>query len=138
VLAPAPGVPRRLAVALVLAATLAPSAWRLLPSAPRPACEPEGRGAPPRHWIGCRGDPGTPRELGGLELVHLGRPVDLNRATAEDLAAVPGIGPGLAGEVVREREERGPFGSPDSLRRVRGIGPVRLERARPWVRVSPP
>jgi competence protein ComEA len=129
---------RRLAVALVVAATLAPSAWRLLPAAPRPACEPEGRGAPPRYWIGCRGDPGPPRELAGLELVHLGRPVDLNRATADDLAAVPGIGPGLAGEVVREREERGPFGSPDSLRRVRGIGPVRLERARPWVRVSPP
>jgi competence protein ComEA len=64
--------------------------------------------------------------------------VDLNRATAEDLAAVPGIGPGLAAEVVREREEHGPFGSAESLRRVRGIGPARLERARPWVRVSPP
>jgi competence protein ComEA len=74
----------------------------------------------------------------GLELIHLGRPVDLNRATAEDLAAVPGIGPGLAGEVVREREERGPFASPEGLRRVRGIGPARLDRARPWVRVSPP
>jgi competence protein ComEA len=129
---------RRLALPLLLAATLAPSAGRLLPAAPRPPCEPEGRGEPPGHWIGCRGDPGLRRELGGLELVHLGRPVDLNRATVDDLAAVPGIGPGLAAEVVREREERGPFGSPDSLRRVRGIGPVRLERARPWVRVSPP
>ena len=93
---------------------------------------------PPDHWIGCRGDPGRPRPLTGLELVLLGRPMDLNRATAEDLAAVPGIGLGLAAEVVREREERGPFRSADALRRVRGIGPVRMERARPWVHVSSP
>jgi competence protein ComEA len=64
--------------------------------------------------------------------------MDLNQATTEDLAAVPGIGPGLASDVVREREERGPFRSVDALRRVRGIGPVRLERARPWVHVSSP
>ena len=64
--------------------------------------------------------------------------MDLGRATAEDLSAVPGIGPGLAAEVVREREEHGPFRSPDDLRRVRGIGPVRMERARPWVYTIPP
>lgn len=91
---------------------------------------------PPGGWIGCRGDAGAARELTGLERVLLGRPVDLDTATADDLAAVPGIGPGLAAEVVRDREERGPFGSPDALRRVRGIGPVRMERARPWVRVG--
>ncbi|MGA8892675.1 MAG: helix-hairpin-helix domain-containing protein [Anaeromyxobacteraceae bacterium] len=131
-------MPRRLALGIALLACLAPSAWRLLPPARAPSCEPEGRGQAPGHWIGCRGDPGPVRELVGLELIHLGRPVDLNRATAEDLAGVPGIGPGLAGEVVREREERGPFASPEGLRRVRGIGPARLDRARPWVRVSPP
>jgi competence protein ComEA len=64
--------------------------------------------------------------------------VDLDRATAEDLAAVPGIGPGLAAAVVRDREENGPFRSPDDLRRVRGIGPARMERARPWVQVTSP
>jgi competence protein ComEA len=51
---------------------------------------------------------------------------------------VPGIGAALAAEVVRDREENGAFPSPDSLRRVRGIGPVRMERARPWIRVTPP
>jgi competence protein ComEA len=64
--------------------------------------------------------------------------VDLDRASVEDLEAVPGIGPGLAAEVVRDREEHGPFGRPDALRRVRGIGPVRMERARPWIRVTTP
>jgi len=129
---------RRLAMATLLLACLAPTLWRRLPTRPARDCEPEGRGEPPRHWIGCRDDPGRRRALQGLELVLLGRPLDLNRASVEDLAAVPGIGPGLAADVVRERDERGPFPSPDALRRVRGIGPVRLERARPWIRATPP
>jgi competence protein ComEA len=131
-------VPRRLALAALVLATLLPTGIRRLPSPERRDCEPEGRGMPPHHWIACRGDPGTPRALSGLELVLLGRPVDLDRASAEDLAAVPGIGPGLASDVVRDREEHGPFGRPDALRRVRGIGPARMERARPWIRVTPP
>jgi competence protein ComEA len=131
-------VARRLALLTLLLACLTPTAWRHLPAGAPRACEAEGRGIVPAHWIACRGDEGRPRPLNGLELVLLGRPLDLNRATAEDLAAVPGIGPGLAADVVREREERGPFHSPDALRRVRGIGPVRMERARPWVQASSP
>lgn len=129
---------RHLALVAVLLAALAPSALRRLPRERTPPCEPEGHGVPPGHWIGCRGDPGAARPLSGLELVLLGRPVDLERATVEDLAAVPGIGPGLAAEVVRDREERGPFLTPEALRRVRGIGPVRMDRARPWIRTTPP
>ncbi len=129
---------RNLAVPALALLVLLPTAVRRLPPARRGPCEPEGRGQPPRHWIGCRGDPGQPRPLDGLERVLLGRRVDLDRATAEDLAAVPGIGPGLAGEVVRDREERGPFGFPEALLRVRGIGPARLARARPFLEASPP
>lgn len=129
---------RRLAFVALLLATLVPAGLRRIPRAARAPCTPEGRGVPPAHWIGCRGDPGPVRPLTGLELVLLGRPVDLDRATVEDLSAVPGIGPGLAAEVVRDREEHGPFRSPDGLRRVRGIGPARMERARPWVYTIPP
>ena len=128
----------RIALAALLVAVLVPSAIRRLPPGERVSCEPEGRGVPPAHWIGCRGDPGPARPLNGVELVLLGRPVDLERATAEDLAAVPGIGPGLAPEVVRDREEHGPFRTPDALRRVRGIGPARMERARPWIHTTSP
>jgi competence protein ComEA len=131
-------VPRRLAFVALVLATLLPAWTRNLQPSERRDCQPEGRGVPPLHWVGCRGEPGTARPLTGLELVLLGRPVDLDRATAEDLAAVPGIGPGLAAEVVRDREEHGPFGRPDALRRVRGIGPARMERARPWIRTTPP
>ena len=131
-------MPRRLALAALLLASLGPAALRRIPRAVPAPCEPAGRGIPPAHWIGCRGDPGEDRPLTGLELVLLGRPVDLDRATAEDLSAVPGIGPGLAGEVVRDREERGPFHGPDALQRVRGIGPARMKQARPFLRVTSP
>ena len=129
---------RRIALVALLLATLVPPGLRRSSHATRAPCAPEGRGVPPAHWIGCRDDPGPVRPLGGLELVLLGRPVDLGRATAEDLSAIPGIGPGLAAEVVRDREERGPFRSPDDLLRVRGIGPARMARARPWVYTIPP
>ncbi len=135
---PGRGVARRLALLLLVLATVLPAAVRRIPPRPAPPCEPEGRGDTGAGWIGCRGDSGAGRPLRGRELVLLGRPVDLEHATEEDLAAVPGIGPGLAGEVVRDRAERGPFGAPEALRRVRGIGPVRMERARPWLRCTPP
>jgi competence protein ComEA len=131
-------VPRRLLLVALLVASLLPAALRRIPRGVPRGCEPAGRGIPPAHWIGCRGDPGADRPLNGLELVLLGRPVDIDVASAEDLSAVPGIGPGLAGEVVRDREERGPFRTPDALRRVRGIGPARMERARPWIRATSP
>jgi len=50
-------------------------------------------------------------------------PVDVNRADAEELTALPGIGPALATRIVAYREEHGPFTSVDDLERVQGIGP---------------
>jgi competence protein ComEA len=92
---------------------------------------------PPAHWIGCRADPGPPRALSGRERVLLGRPVDLNAASAEDLAAVPGISPRLAEAIAEDRRGRGPFRRVEDLLRVRGIGPARLAQARPWLSVGP-
>lgn len=129
---------QRLALALLLLLALAPSLWRRLAAGPLPGrtCQPEGRGDPPRHWIGCASDPGPRRALAGGERVLLGLRLDVNRASAEDLAALPGIGPGLAAAIAADRERRGPFPDVESLRRVRGIGPTRLERLRPWLQVG--
>jgi competence protein ComEA len=66
----------------------------------------------------------------GRERVLFGLAVDLNTATAEDLAAVPGITPRLAATIVADRAGRGPFQGVEDLERVRGIGPKRLDRAR--------
>lgn len=62
-------------------------------------------------------------------------PIDVNRATAEELDALPGVGPATATAIVREREANGPFRSPDDLERVRGIGPAKLATLRDLVRV---
>lgn len=61
-------------------------------------------------------------------------PIDLNRATAEELDALPGVGPATAQAIVGFREANGPFGSVDALLEVRGIGPAKLEQIRPLVR----
>jgi competence protein ComEA len=54
--------------------------------------------------------------------------VSVNRASAEELATLPGIGPRLADAIVAERRRNGPFRSPDDLQRVRGIGPALVTR----------
>jgi competence ComEA-like helix-hairpin-helix protein len=64
------------------------------------------------------------------------KPVDVNRAAVAELAALPGVGPGLAQRIVEERERRGRFDSPEALRYVLGMGPKKLAAIRRFVTVS--
>lgn len=63
--------------------------------------------------------------------------VDVNRATAAELATLPGIGPALAERIVRWRGTHGRFASVDALAEVPGIGPATVERLRPRARATP-
>ncbi len=64
-----------------------------------------------------------------------GEPVNLNTATAEQLDALPGVGPVTAAAIVAWRDSHGKFTRVDQLGDVDGIGPARLEKLRALVRV---
>ena len=63
----------------------------------------------------------------------LAGPIDVNSATADELEALPGVGPATAASIVTERERNGPFADVDDLDRVPGIGPAKLEALRDLV-----
>jgi competence protein ComEA len=63
-------------------------------------------------------------------------PIDVNRASAEELQKLPGIGPVLSQRIIDERNKQ-PFRSPEDLIRVAGIGPKILEKVRAYVMVIP-
>lgn len=62
--------------------------------------------------------------------------VDLNRATADQLETLPGIGPKRAQDIIDYRQQH-PFTSVDDLDNVRGVGPKTMETLRPLVTVGP-
>jgi competence protein ComEA len=73
---------------------------------------------------------GVPVPGGGAEPAG---PVQLSVATAEQLDALPGIGPVTAQKIVDWRTAHGAFQSVDSLDDVPGIGPARVEQLRDLV-----
>ncbi|GIK19278.1 MAG: hypothetical protein AMXMBFR77_14330 [Phycisphaerales bacterium] len=83
-------------------------------------------GASPQH------EPGrTSSEDRAAPASSIARLIDLNSASAAELQSLPGIGPALAARIVEDRNATGPFGSVDDLQRVRGIGPITIEKIRP-------
>ncbi len=63
----------------------------------------------------------------------LGPKPSLSSATAEELDALPGVGPVTAQKIIDYRTEHGPFRSVDDLDAVPGIGPTRVEQLRDLV-----
>lgn len=53
--------------------------------------------------------------------------VDVNRASAQELCELPGVGPSLAQEIISERERNGTFYYPEDLINVKGIGEKTLQ-----------
>lgn len=56
------------------------------------------------------------------------RMVNINSASLEELASLPGIGTTLAEAIIKDREMNGPFREANDLLRVNGIGKKRLAK----------
>ena len=63
----------------------------------------------------------------------LGKRLDINKASAEEIAELPGISGATAEGVVAERERVGRFRSPEELLRVKGIKKKRLQIILPFL-----
>lgn len=63
-------------------------------------------------------------------------PVDLNKASENQLTEVPGIGPSLAKRIVEFRNENGDFRRVEDLLKIRGIGEKSFQKIRPHVTVK--
>jgi competence protein ComEA len=81
------------------------------------------------------GAPGPAAPVSGTVKPKAGEVLDLNTATVEQLDALPGVGPVTAAAIVSWRQANGKFTSVDQLADVDGIGPARLDKLRPLVRV---
>ncbi len=59
----------------------------------------------------------------------------VNTAPASELQKLPGIGPRLAERIIAYRKNTGSFERMEQLLEVKGIGPVKLDRMRPFVQL---
>jgi competence protein ComEA len=98
------------------------------------ALKPHLTAEPNEQFVKSPGDaPATmPARRESKKSLPPGLKIDVNHATSEELQKLEGIGPVMAAKIIEERN-KGPFRSPDELRRVKGIGPKTLEKIRPFV-----
>lgn len=64
--------------------------------------------------------------------------LDINLATAEELAELPAIGEVLAARIVEYRAQNGPFASTEEIKRVSGIGEGIYFTIADWIGVAGP
>ncbi len=65
-----------------------------------------------------------------------GKKININTATAAELARLPGVGEATARKIITYRAEHGLFPSVDELLNVKGIGKKKLERLRPFCKIK--
>jgi competence protein ComEA len=81
-------------------------------------------------------EPRAPERPHGAPVDTPADPIDLNRATTDELTRLPGIGAALAGRIVDTRDADGPFTRVDDLERVRGISARNVEKLRALVTIA--
>lgn len=64
------------------------------------------------------------------------RRVDINKASAEELMSLPGIGEKTALDIIAYREENGAFGSAEELMQVPGIKEARFSKLKDYIKAG--
>lgn len=65
-----------------------------------------------------------------------GERININTAAVGDLIRLPSIGAVRAQDIVAYREEKGPFGKPEDIQAVSGIGEKTFAKLAPYICVS--
>ncbi|MEW6335661.1 MAG: helix-hairpin-helix domain-containing protein [Thermodesulfobacteriota bacterium] len=94
--------------------------------APPAGASPSGFSSPAAFRVTAEGGKLTITDMPAPTRLALGLPIDVNRATQEELMLVPGIGQQTADRIVRLRQSRGGFDSLSDLTAVSGIKEKRL------------
>jgi comEA protein len=109
--------------------------WTLAERPGQPAESKKALGSGSSISVGADGSSNIGR-MAGAQLMVLGLALDLNQATAEDLQAVPGIGPALARRIITYREGHGPFAKLEDLLEVKGIGEKSLAKIQQYLAIG--
>jgi len=75
----------------------------------------------------------TCRTMSAYKRITLGIPISINREKTYGLCAIPGIGPYVARQIVKERKSRGGFNSLEELIQVKGIGKKLYNKILPYI-----
>jgi len=62
--------------------------------------------------------------------------VEINTASKQLMTYVSGLGPQLAGNIIKYRKEKGPFKSREELKKVSRLGPKAFEQAAGFLRIA--
>lgn len=62
--------------------------------------------------------------------------ININTADTGELTKLPGIGPVIAQRIVAYRDEHGAFETIDEISKVRGIGPVKVDQIKSFLKVQ--
>jgi competence ComEA-like helix-hairpin-helix protein len=109
-----------------------------IPPAPRPRAAPRWSAVRPESSAPPRAIPAPRARAPAAPPPPIAdpRPLDLNRASADEISRLPGVGPSLARRIVEERDRRGRFESTEGLRGILGLGPKKLAALREHVTVG--